>query len=136
MHCPKCSSTKFIKSGTVNAKQRYKCLECKCQFTKSEKQGAQLRLKMHAVQLFLSGVSMNSVAKLFDLSPPTIMRWVNQLKELMKDDFPTEFSQSSEKSTLEMIYSTLESSTDVVLTHMSEELLCITLKKIPKMDEE
>ncbi|AHX11405.1 helix-turn-helix domain protein [Neorickettsia helminthoeca str. Oregon] len=91
---------------------------------------------MHAVQLFLSGVSMNSVAKLFDLSPPTIMRWVNQLKELMKDDFPTEFSQSSEKSTLEMIYSTLESSTDVVLTHMSEELLCITLKKIPKMDEE
>jgi transposase-like protein len=43
---------------------------------------------MHAVSLFLCGISMNSIAQIFDVAPPTVMRWVNYFKEKLKEEFP------------------------------------------------
>jgi len=43
---------------------------------------------MHATFLFLSGVSMNGVAKILDVAPPTVMRWINFFKEKLGKDFP------------------------------------------------
>ncbi|KYH12543.1 helix-turn-helix domain-containing protein [Neorickettsia sp. 179522] len=129
MHCPKCDSIKFIKSGKTKEKQRYKCLGCGCQFTRNEKYGAQLRLKMHAVQLYLSGVSMNSVAGVFSVSPPTIMRWVHQFSELFGKNFPRKVSGASERSNLEIVCADLGSETEVILTNITEELICVTVRK-------
>lgn len=88
MQCPKCSSTDYIKSGIINKKQRYKCEKCSCQFTKSEKPGVPLYIKMQATLLFLSGLSMNKVAEILNVAPPTVMRWINYFKEKLGEDFP------------------------------------------------
>lgn len=132
MCCPKCSSIKFIKSGKIKEKQRYKCLNCKCQFTENKQPGSQLHLKMHAVNLFISGVSMNSVAKILGVSPPTVMRWVHQFSELLGKDFPKESLGTSEKSNLEMICSEFDYEAEVILTRVTGELAYITLRKRAK----
>ncbi|ABD45831.1 conserved hypothetical protein [Neorickettsia sennetsu str. Miyayama] len=129
MHCPKCNSVRFIKSGKAKEKQRYKCLNCGCQFSRNEKHGAPLRLKMHAVQLFLSGISMNSIAKIFSVSPPTVMRWVNQFSDSFGEDFPKKTSSISERSNLEIVCADLGSETEVILSHITEELICVTIRK-------
>ena len=33
MDCPKCASTKKVKSGIVKSRQRFKCKECGCNYT-------------------------------------------------------------------------------------------------------
>ena len=88
MHCPKCFSVDYIKSGSINKKQRYKCNKCQCQFTQSGKSGVPLYVKMQAITLFLCGFSMNKVAEIFDVSPPTVMRWVHYFKDKFGNDFP------------------------------------------------
>lgn len=88
MHCPKCFNVDYIKSGLINKKQRYKCNKCKCQFTQSEKSGVPLYVKMQAATLFFCGLSMNKIAEIFDVAPPTVMRWIHYFKDKLGDDFP------------------------------------------------
>ena len=49
MHCPKCHSKKYVKSGFTNKRQRYKCKECECNFTQSFKRGVSVEIKIQAL---------------------------------------------------------------------------------------
>lgn len=73
--CPKCNE-KSIKSGFARGKQRYKCKECKFQFTRLEPKGKPLWMKVLSALLYLSGMSMSSIAKLFNVSPPSVLEWI------------------------------------------------------------
>ncbi|QHD65213.1 hypothetical protein GP480_01960 [Neorickettsia findlayensis] len=72
---------------------------------------------------------MNYVAGIFSVSPPTIMRWVHQFSELFGKNFPRKTSGASERSNLEIVCADLGSETEVILTHISEGLICVTLRK-------
>jgi len=51
------------------------------QFTDTPARGMPLRVKVTAVLLYLSGLSMNRTAKLLGVSTPSVMAWIEQFAE-------------------------------------------------------
>ena len=54
----------------MRGKQRYRCKACGLNFTDTPPRGMPLRIKVTAVLLYLSGLSMNRTAKLLGCRPP------------------------------------------------------------------
>jgi len=78
MHCPKCSSVKYVKSGHVKGVQRYQCKECRCQFTRDIPRGRHLKTRMLAVTMYLHGISLNAIGKIVGVSTPGVLDWVRR----------------------------------------------------------
>jgi len=76
MKCRKCGSDKKVKNGKVKGVQRYKCKDCGFQFTKEEANGHSAEEKNKAIALYLLGLSMRSISKLFRVNVSTILYWV------------------------------------------------------------
>src|SRR5688500_14599463 len=62
----------------MRTKQRYLCKGCGLNFTDTPPRGKPLALKVAAVLLYVSGLSMNRTAKLLGVSTPTIQPWLEQ----------------------------------------------------------
>ena len=60
MECPKCKSKRFVKNGIVRKKQRYKCKECKCNFTQPYQGKKSPMKKLLACVLYLNGLGFAS----------------------------------------------------------------------------
>ena len=65
----------------MRGKQRYRCKACGLNFTDTPPRGMPLRVKVTAVLLYLSGLSMNRTAKLLGVSTPSVMAWIEQFAE-------------------------------------------------------
>ncbi len=76
--CKRCGSDKPVKNGRMRNKQRYLCKSCGLNFTNTPPRGKPLALKVAAVLLYVSGLSMNRTAKLLGVSTPTIQAWLEQ----------------------------------------------------------
>jgi hypothetical protein len=61
--------------------QRYRCKPCGLNFTDTPPRGMPLRVKVTAVLLYVSGLSMNRTAKLLGVSTPSVMAWIEQFAE-------------------------------------------------------
>jgi transposase len=62
----------------MRAKQRYRCRACGLNFTDTPPRGKPLALKITAVLLYVSGLSMNRTAKLLGVSTPSVMAWIER----------------------------------------------------------
>ena len=62
----------------MRTKQRYRCKACGLNFTDTPPRGKPLALKVAAVLLYVSGLSMNRTAQLLGVSTPTIQAWLEQ----------------------------------------------------------
>src|SRR5215217_2994210 len=76
--CKRCGSEEQVKNGLMRGKQRYLCKSCGLSFTDTPARGKPLALKVVAVLLYVSGLSMNRTAKLLGVSTPTIQTWLEQ----------------------------------------------------------
>ena len=76
--CKRCGSAEHVKNGLMRGKQRYLCKACGLTFTDTPARGKPLALKVAAVLLYVSGLSMNRTAKLLGVSTPTIQAWLEQ----------------------------------------------------------
>ena len=74
MKCRKCGSVKHVKAGFVKVTQRYKCKSCGYQFTRTEDKNATKRA--FAIYLYVVGLSMRTIAQMFDVAPSTVLYWV------------------------------------------------------------
>lgn len=83
MHCPKCGSDCYSKAGFHKKKQRYKCKNCGCFFTKSSGRGYPKQLHETAVTLYIFGLSMNAIARLLGVSHQTTYRWIRARAEAL-----------------------------------------------------
>ncbi len=79
LRCKRCGSGEYIKNGRMRGKQRYRCKACGLNFTATPPRGKPLALKITAVLLYVSGLSMNRTAKLIGVSTPTVQAWIEQL---------------------------------------------------------
>src|SRR3954451_14291526 len=73
LRCKRCGSGEHVKNGLMRGKQRYRCKACGLNFTDTPPRGMPLRVKVTAVLLYLSGLSMNRTAKLLGVSTPSVM---------------------------------------------------------------
>jgi transposase-like protein len=74
--CPACRGTALIRSGHACGRQRWRCKGCGRQFTRTEPRGKPAALKLHAIELYCLGLSMNAVAKRVGVSAQSMLRWV------------------------------------------------------------
>jgi insertion element IS1 protein InsB len=81
LRCKRCGSEEHVKNGFMRGKQRYRCKACGLNFTDTPPRGMPLRVKVTAVLLYLSGLSMNRTAKLLGVSTPSVMTWIEQFAE-------------------------------------------------------
>src|SRR5215210_3391731 len=78
LRCKGCGSEEQVKNGFMRGQQRYRCKGCGLNFTDTPKRGMPFQLKVMAVLLYVSGLSMNRTAKLLGVSTPSVMRWIEQ----------------------------------------------------------
>ena len=78
LRCKRCGSEEHFKNGLMRGQQRYLCKGCGLNFTDTPPRGKPLALKVAAVLLYVSGLSMNRTAKLLGVSTPTIQAWLEQ----------------------------------------------------------
>ncbi len=81
LRCKRCGSEEHTKNGFMRGKQRHRCKACGLNFTATPPRGKPLALKVTAVLLYLSGLSMNRTAKLLGVSTPSVMAWIEQFAE-------------------------------------------------------
>ena len=76
----------------VNAKQRYKCKNCKYQWTRRTQLGKPQTQKTFALLLYCHGISMNAISKLFGSHVTTILKWIRTFakKHALKPTLPPE----------------------------------------------
>jgi transposase len=78
LRCKGCGSEEHVKNGFMRGKQRYRCKACGLNFTDTPPPGKPLAMKVTAVLLHVSGLSMNRTAKLLGVSTPTVQAWIEQ----------------------------------------------------------
>src|SRR5919202_179775 len=81
LRCKRCGSEEHVKNGFMKGLQRYRCKACGLNFTGTPPRGMPLRVKVTAVLLYLSGVSMNPTPKLLGVSTPSVMTWIEQFAQ-------------------------------------------------------
>ena len=73
LRCKRCGSGEPIKNGFMRGRRRYRRRACGLNFTDTPPRGMPPALKVTAVLLHLSGLSMNRTAKLLGVSTPGVM---------------------------------------------------------------
>ena len=68
--CKRCGSEEHVKNGFMKGLQRHRCRACGLNFTDTPARGMPLRVKVTAVLLYLSGLSMNRTASCWACPPP------------------------------------------------------------------
>src|SRR4051794_294301 len=66
------------RNGFRKGLQRYRCKACGLNFPDTPPRGMPLRVKVTAVLLYLSGLSMNRTAKLLGVSTPSVTAWIER----------------------------------------------------------
>jgi transposase len=78
LRCKRCGSEEQVKNGLMRGQQRYLCKDCGLNFTDTPARGKPLAMKVAAVLLYISGLSMNRTAKLLGVSTSTVQAWLEQ----------------------------------------------------------
>ena len=74
----RCGGEEQSKNGFMRGEQRYRCKGCGLNFTDTPPRGMPLQVKVTAVLLYVSGLSMNRTAKLLGVSTPSVMAWIER----------------------------------------------------------
>ena len=82
LRCKRCGGEKHVRNDLMRGKQRYRCKACGLNFTDTPPRGMPLAMKVTAVLLYLSGLSMNRTAKLLGVSTPSVMAWIERFAEV------------------------------------------------------
>lgn len=77
--CPKCASFRYVKSGIVGGRQRFKCTDCGYYFT-VDKLGKRIDTYYvtKALQLYIEGLSYREIERLLGISHVSVMKWVKE----------------------------------------------------------
>jgi transposase len=78
LRCKGCGSEEQVKNGFMRGKQRYRCKSCGLNFTDTPPRGMPLSVKVTAVLLHVSGLSMNRTAKLIGVSVSSVQDWIER----------------------------------------------------------
>jgi transposase-like protein len=74
--CPQCRSDRLVNNGSAAGKPKKRCKQCGYQFTRTTPRGKPLRTKINAVLFYLSGMSMNRIAFLLQVSAQAVLNWL------------------------------------------------------------
>jgi insertion element IS1 protein InsB len=74
--CPQCQRDRLVNNGSAAGKPKKLCRQRGYQFTRPTPRGKPLAMKVHAVLLSLSGLSMHRIAFLLRVSAQSVLNWL------------------------------------------------------------
>lgn len=78
-HCPKCGSTERVKNGHAKGRPRFRCKNCRYDYTVMQKSTAvPISQKRLALQLYLEGLGFNSIGRALDVSHVAVLKWIRE----------------------------------------------------------
>lgn len=104
MECPNCKSDLIKKNGhTRHGKQNYCCLECRRQFTENVESKLILDQTRKLIRRsLLEKVSLNGICRIFDVSMPWLLDFIDTIIEELPENLNAEVSVS-EQDELELV---------------------------------
>jgi len=78
MECKKCGGKEHSKNGFIKGHQRYKCKNCGYQFVPTLQKGFDEQTKLTACLLYISGLSLRTIARLLHTSATSVLSWVKK----------------------------------------------------------
>ena len=72
---PQCQRDRLVHNGSAAAKPKKLCRPCGYQLTRPTPRGKPLAMQVHAVLLYLSGLSMHRIAFLLRVSVQSALTW-------------------------------------------------------------
>ena len=86
MKCPRCKSNDKVKNGIIKGVQRYRCNECKYNFTVEKRSGEYSNeTKRKALQLYLEGLGFRSIGRILSVSNVSVLNWIKEFGKKVKD---------------------------------------------------
>jgi transposase-like protein len=77
MNCPRCKSEKKVKNGVINEKQRYRCKDCRYNYTVEKRSNEYSNsTKKKALQLYLEGLGFRSIGRILNVSNVSVLNWI------------------------------------------------------------
>jgi transposase-like protein len=108
--CPKCNNEKYVKDGFAGGRQRYKCKECSYRFTVFKK-GKRIDdfLVNLCLILYTRGMSFRGIEAVVGVSHVSVMRWVKEFGERMKNLFLFSSNERIEEIEIDEMWSFVQS---------------------------
>lgn len=86
MNCPRCRVGRHVKAGfSSQGRQRYHCKLCGYHYTTSQKRSYSEEIKEKAIRMVADGAGLRQTGRHFGISQVTIMRWVRQYGETLRE---------------------------------------------------
>ena len=82
LRCKGCGAEGHVKNGFMRGKQRYRRKARGLNLADTPPRGMPLRVRVEAVLLYLSGLSMDRTAKLLGVSTPSVQAWIERFAEV------------------------------------------------------
>ena len=79
IHCKRCQSSRFMKNGIVRGKARYRCKDCRYNFTEGDervKEDLVIKRALAVILYSLGKASFGFLGKLFGVSRSIPYRWI------------------------------------------------------------
>ncbi|PKP24397.1 MAG: hypothetical protein CVU03_12585 [Bacteroidetes bacterium HGW-Bacteroidetes-2] len=131
--CPKCQSMSIVKSGIIGNRQRYRCKNCKYNFTVN-KIGKKIDsyYVTKALQLFLEGLSYREIERILGVSHVTVSNWVKEykIKRALQSDYHPSYKIYSHEELI--TYLKNKSNIDgagMVITELGDKFMLIKWKR-------
>ena len=80
--CKKCWSTEYVKNGNANGNQRYKCKNCKCNFTDTNVPWVAISTKLDALRLYLEWMWLRAIGRFLWYSNVSILNRIRSFGKL------------------------------------------------------
>lgn len=101
--CTHCGSFNFVKNGSYNGVQRYKCCNCLCYFS-SKPRKFSYDDKSRALDMYLNNVGIRKIARFMGCSSPLILKWIREAAHNLRQ----EVERASESMKLNMLPTVVE----------------------------
>ena len=88
MKCKRCGSEKSVKNGFNKGNQRYKCKDCKYNYTDTPARGFSLEIKLQALHLYLEGLGFRSIARFLKVSNVAVLNWIKAFGASIEQEIP------------------------------------------------
>ncbi len=141
--CKECGGTQVVKNGVIDARQRYKCKECGCNFRAGD---ARTRLEVQAKRAFcilfysMAQGSYRLLARILRMSHTQIYQWIALLDEKLPIEGVSGRGEEMDVSTVQKLLasqnSPLDATMPVFVVHGSPWEGCTVLMLVQNTKEQ
>ena len=79
MDCPRCGYGEYCKNGIVNGRQRYRCKQCRYNYTVQQKSDVKSpETRQLALDMYLEGLGFRAIGRLLKVSHTAVFYWIKQ----------------------------------------------------------